>query len=88
MHLTMKAWVILLTLTDLKYGQDLSNYTRGRFVCNAEHEISQRQVHINVNELARCAAQAIGAKTCVSIAKYPDGMYSKSMLLTMDEALA
>lgn len=44
----------------------------------------QRQVRFNVNELARCAAEAIGAKLCVSIEKYPDGMYNKSMLLTMD----
>jgi hypothetical protein len=46
--------------------------------------MSQRHVRFNVNELARCAAEAVGAKTCVSIFKYPDGMYNKSMLLTMD----
>jgi hypothetical protein len=46
--------------------------------------MSQRHVRFNVNELARCAADAIGAKSCVSIKKYPDGMYNKSMLLTMD----
>ncbi|XPS68903.1 hypothetical protein M3J09_001183 [Ascochyta lentis] len=46
--------------------------------------MSQRHVRFNVNELARCAAEAVGAKTCVNISKYPDGMYNKSMLLTMD----
>ncbi|KAF2463766.1 uncharacterized protein BDR25DRAFT_244807 [Lindgomyces ingoldianus] len=46
--------------------------------------MSQRQVRFNVNELVRCAAEAIGAKSCVRIEKYPDGMYNKSMLLTMD----
>ncbi|KAF2259616.1 APH-domain-containing protein [Lojkania enalia] len=71
-------------LPDLKYSDDLFNYTRGRFVCDEEYEMSQRQVRFNVNELARCAAEAIGAKSCVSIEKYPDGMYNKSMLLTMD----
>jgi hypothetical protein len=45
----------------------------------------QRHVRFNVNELARCAAEAVGAKACVNIAKYPDGMYNKSMLLTMDD---
>ncbi|KAH8724357.1 kinase-like domain-containing protein [Phaeosphaeriaceae sp. PMI808] len=46
--------------------------------------MSQCQVRFNVNELARCAAEAIGTKLCVNIEKYPDGMYNKSMLLTMD----
>ncbi|RMZ79462.1 hypothetical protein DV738_g3395, partial [Chaetothyriales sp. CBS 135597] len=46
--------------------------------------MSQRHVRFNVNELARCAAEAIGAKSCVNIEKYPDGMYNKTMLLTMD----
>jgi len=46
--------------------------------------MSQRHVRFKVNELARCAAEAVGARSCVKIEKYPDGMYSKSMLLTMD----
>lgn len=75
---------MLLIQSDLKYSDDLFNYTRGRFVCNEEYEISQRQVLFNVNELARCAAEATGAKSCISIEKYPDGMYNKSMLLTID----
>jgi hypothetical protein len=85
MHPLTKALIILLIDTDLRYSHDLFNYTRGRFVCNEEHEMSQRHVRFNVNELARCAADAVGAKTCVEIAKYPDGMYNKSMLLTMDD---
>lgn len=47
--------------------------------------MSQRQVRFNVNELARRAAEAIGARMCVRIEKYPDGMFNKSMLLTMDD---
>lgn len=69
---------------DLKYIDDLFNYTRGRFVCDEEHEMAQRQVRFNVNELARHAAAAVDANTCVNVTKYPDGMYNKSMLLTMD----
>ncbi|KAL6706296.1 hypothetical protein ACN47E_005586 [Coniothyrium glycines] len=72
-------------LPDLKYDEDLFNYTRGRFVCNEQYEMSQRHVRFNVNELARCAAEAVGAETCISISKYPEGMYNKSMLLTMDD---
>ncbi|KAJ8067351.1 hypothetical protein OCU04_004704 [Sclerotinia nivalis] len=48
--------------------------------------MSQRHVRFNVNELARIAAEAVGGKLCVSIEKYPDGMYNKAMLLTMDNA--
>jgi hypothetical protein len=79
------ALTVLLIHPDLQYGQDLFNYTRGHFVCNEKHEMLQRHVRFDVNELARCAAEAVGAKTCVGIAKYPDGMYNKSMLLTMDD---
>ena len=33
--------------------------------------MSQRYVKFNVNELARIAAEAVGASICVSIEKYP-----------------
>jgi hypothetical protein len=46
--------------------------------------MSQRNVRFNVNELARLAAEAVGTNSCVSVEKYPDGMYNKAMLLTMD----
>lgn len=79
-----KVLVVLLIQSELKYSDDLFNYTRGRFVCDERYEMSQHQVRFKVNELARCAAEALGANSCVSIEKYPDGMYNKSMLLTMD----
>lgn len=85
MHQKAEALFPLLTHADLKYGDDLFNYTRGRFICNEKHEMSQRHVRFDVNELARCAAEAVGAKACVNVLKYPDGMYNKSMLLTMDD---
>lgn len=69
----------------LKYDDTLFNYTRGRFVCNEEHEMSQRYTCFNVDELARVAARAVGSRSCISIQKYPDGMYNKVMLLTMDD---
>ncbi len=47
--------------------------------------MSQHHVRFHVEELARLAAQSVGAKTCVSIEKYPDGMHNKAMLLTMDD---
>lgn len=47
--------------------------------------MSQRYVNFNVDELARLAAKVVGSKSCVSIEKYPDGMYNKAMLLTTDD---
>jgi hypothetical protein len=76
--------IALLTSSDLDYSEDLFNYTRCRAVCNEKREMAQRHIRFNVNELARCAADAVCAETCISIEKYPDGMYNKSMLLTMD----
>ena len=52
-------------------------------MCDESYEMSQRYVRFNVNELGRLAASAVGAQTCVSVEKYPDGMYNKAMLLTM-----
>lgn len=77
--------LLLLNRVDLNYSDDLFNYTRGRFVVDEAFELSQRHVHFNVKELAKCAAEAIGANRCVRIEKYPDGMYNKAMLLTMDD---
>jgi hypothetical protein len=69
----------------LKYDDGLFNYTRGRFVIDEAYEMSQRHILFNVNELGRVAAEAVGARMCVGIGKYPDGMYNKAMLLTMDD---
>ncbi|MDI1490441.1 MAG: hypothetical protein OHK93_001644 [Ramalina farinacea] len=44
--------------------------------------MSQRYVRFNVHELARVAAEAVGSKACE---KYPDGMYNKAFLMTMDD---
>ncbi|EHL02350.1 hypothetical protein M7I_1604 [Glarea lozoyensis 74030] len=37
-----------------------------------------------MNELARIAAEVVGSKHCVNVQKYPDGMYNKAFLLTME----
>ena len=47
--------------------------------------MSQRYICYNINELARLAAEAVGAKSCVEIEKYPDGMHNKALLLTMKD---
>ena len=59
-------------------------FTRGRFIYNEKHELSQRYVRFNVQELARIAAEAVGSKSCVGVEKYPDSMYNKALLLKME----
>ncbi|KAG6023674.1 hypothetical protein E4U19_004206 [Claviceps sp. Clav32 group G5] len=63
---------------------ELFNFTRGRFVRDEEHELAQRRREFNVGELARRAARAVQADRCLSIKKYPDGMYNRTLLLSMD----
>lgn len=46
--------------------------------------MAQRYVRFNMNELARVAAETVGAAECINIEKCPDGMYNKAFLLTMD----
>ncbi|KAL4794687.1 phosphotransferase enzyme family protein [Aspergillus venezuelensis] len=43
------------------------------------------KVRFDVNELARVAAESTDASQCNSITKYPDGMFSKAYLLSMDD---
>ncbi|RWQ95008.1 phosphotransferase enzyme family protein [Paecilomyces variotii] len=38
-----------------------------------------------MNRLARVAADSVGASRCVAIKKYPDGMYNKAFLMSMDD---
>lgn len=78
--------ILGLIAVDLKDTDDIFNFTCGRFVCNEAYGLSQRHVRFNVNELRRLAAEAVGAKSCVGIEKYPDGMYNKALLLTMENA--
>ncbi|KAG6145111.1 hypothetical protein E4U50_005340 [Claviceps purpurea] len=63
---------------------ELFNFTRGRFVRDEEHEFAQRRREFNVGELARRAARVVQADRCLSIKKYPDGMYNRILLLSMD----
>lgn len=70
---------------DVDPNDDKFRFTRGRFISNEEHEMSQRYVRFNLHELGRLAAEAVGSKSCVNMQKYPDGTYNKALLLTMDD---
>ena len=68
-------------------NEDFYRFTRARFVCNEDYEMSQRYIRYDVNQLARLAASAVGSKTCVRIEKCPDGMHNKVLLLTMNDGI-
>ncbi|KKK17895.1 hypothetical protein AOCH_004733 [Aspergillus ochraceoroseus] len=43
-----------------------------------------RETRFDLNQLARVAADSVGAGQYISIKKYPDGMFNKTFLMTMD----
>lgn len=49
--------------------------------------MAQRRVEFNMNELAHLSAKAVGSMACVNIEKYPDGMFSKAFLMTMEDGM-
>jgi hypothetical protein len=73
--------------TDLPCTAKLFNFTRGRFVTNEQNELAQRHRKFNVSELVQHAARAVKADRCLSIKKYPDGMYNRVLLLSMDNGM-
>ena len=46
--------------------------------------LQKHKVQFDMNELAKTAAASVGAAQCTSIRKYPDGMFNKAFLLSMD----
>ncbi|EGD94273.1 hypothetical protein TESG_01794 [Trichophyton tonsurans CBS 112818] len=70
---------------DWNSHEDFFSFTRGRFVVAEADQLVQRCVKFNMNELARIAAQSVGARACVNVQKCPDGMYNKCFVLTMDD---
>ncbi|KAI5295477.1 hypothetical protein KEM52_001251 [Ascosphaera acerosa] len=75
-------------LTDLnsRPGQTtLSNFTRGRFITDESENLAKRRIRFNLEALCDAAARASGARKCVAITKYPEGMFNKAYLLRMDD---
>ena len=48
----------------------------------------ERMVVFNVAELQKIAAKSVGAESCVSITKLPEGGYNKVFRLVMDNGSA
>ena len=47
--------------------------------------LRRREIRFDLNKLAEVAADSVGAARCVSIKKYPDGMFNKAFLMFMDD---
>ncbi|RJE25284.1 Phosphotransferase enzyme family protein [Aspergillus sclerotialis] len=68
---------------DWNSDDEFFKFTRGRFIVDETENLRRREIRFDVNQLAKAAADSIGAAQCVSIKKYPDGMFKKEFLLSM-----
>lgn len=59
-------------------------YTGGRWLWDEDNRLRERFVVFNVHELHRIAAESVGAKSCISMAKLPEGGYNKVFRLVME----
>ncbi|KAL4911120.1 hypothetical protein BDW74DRAFT_164743 [Aspergillus multicolor] len=70
---------------DWNSNHDSFKFTRGRFVVNETQNLRQREIRYDMNRLAKVAADSVGAARCIAIKKYPDGMFNKAFLMSMDD---
>ncbi|KAF1916462.1 phosphotransferase enzyme family protein [Ampelomyces quisqualis] len=70
--------------TDWNSNDEFFKFTRGRFVVDETENFRQREIRFDMNKLASVAAESVGAAQCISIEKYPDGMFNKAYLIFMD----
>lgn len=71
-------------VSDWNSHNDFFKFTRGRFIVDEAENARKREIRFDMNSLARVAAQSVGAARCIAIEKYPDGMFNKAFLMTMD----
>ncbi|KAL2865292.1 aminoglycoside phosphotransferase family protein [Aspergillus lucknowensis] len=73
--------------TNCNTNDDWFRYTRGRFLFNEAQEMSIRSVKFNMNELVKRAADSVGLTSaqCARVEKFPDGMFNKTFLFTMQD---
>ncbi|EAW11778.1 uncharacterized protein ACLA_094800 [Aspergillus clavatus NRRL 1] len=77
------------TIGDRNSNSDFFCFTRGRFLSDESHQLSQSYVQFEIDELARLAVGAAeiasnGPRKCMNIEKMPDGMHNKAVHFTMD----
>ncbi|KAJ5941879.1 phosphotransferase enzyme family protein [Penicillium verrucosum] len=66
-------------------NDEFFKFTRGRFIVDEADNLRRREIKFDLNRLARVAADSVGAAQCISIKKYPDGMFNKTFLMTMND---
>ncbi|KAJ5248953.1 phosphotransferase enzyme family protein [Penicillium chermesinum] len=70
---------------DWNSHDEFFKFTRGRFIVDEAENLRKREIRFDMNRLARVAADSVGASRCVSIKKYPDGMFNKAFFMSMDD---
>ncbi|KAJ5477435.1 phosphotransferase enzyme family protein [Penicillium diatomitis] len=71
--------------TDWNSNPEFFKFTRGRFIVDEAENLRKREIKFDLNRLARVAADSVGAARCIAIKKYPDGMFNKAFLMSMDD---
>lgn len=72
-------------MSDWNSYDEFFKFTRGRFIVDEAENLRKREIRFDMNSLARVAAESVGAARCISIEKYPDGMFNKAFLMSMDD---
>ncbi|KAL2817336.1 phosphotransferase enzyme family protein [Aspergillus granulosus] len=62
-----------------------SNSRVGRFIVDEVENLRKREIRFDLNSLAKVAADSVGAARCIAVKKYPDGMFNKAFLMSMDD---
>jgi len=70
--------------TNWNSNDEFFKFTRGRFIVDETENVRKREIRFDLNKLADVAAASVGATECISITKYPDGMFSKAYLMSME----
>ncbi|CAG8189303.1 unnamed protein product [Penicillium olsonii] len=73
------------SIPDWNSNDEFFKFTRGRFVVDEAENLQKREIKFDMNRLASVAAESVGATRCISISKYPDGMFNKAFLMSMDD---
>lgn len=72
-------------ILDWNANDEFFKFTRGRFVVEEGANLQKREVKFDIAKLAGVAADSIDAARCIAIKKYPDGMFNKAFLMTMED---
>ncbi|OQD76199.1 hypothetical protein PENDEC_c005G03900 [Penicillium decumbens] len=72
------------SVSDWNSNDEFFKLMRGRFIVDGAENLQRREIKFDLNRLARVAADSVGAAQCISIKKYPDGMFNKALLMSMN----